>query len=120
MPTFTIANNADFTRKIELSPEDERHLLRVMRAKPSEIFQVTNGKGKIANVKIVTTNPPAFEVIGIMDGEPLLPLTTYLPLIEQTRLEWAVEKLSELNVEKIHLMATARNPCRIPSCRKNS
>lgn len=112
MPTFTVANDASFSRQILLDPEDERHLLRVLRTRPGEVLQVINGSGQIARVKIASLNPLRFELMDVRDGEKPLPLAMHLPLIDQDRLEWAAEKLTELNVAEIRLVATARTQTR--------
>lgn len=108
MPVFPVDNDASFSRQIELAPEDERHLLRVLRARVGETSDVTNGIGQIARVKIASLEPLRLEVLSVHDGENPAPLTLHLPLIDQERMEWVVEKLTELNILEIRWIAPTR------------
>lgn len=108
MPTFTVTNDSEFSRPITLAPEDERHLTRVLRPRVGESLQLTNGQGRLAQARIDSLQPLVITVLSVADGAPALPITFLLPLIDQTRLEWAVEKLTELNIATIQLITTRR------------
>lgn len=112
MPTFIIKNNPSFSNPLQLDPEDERHIGLVLRAQIGEIIQLTNNHGGLAQARITHLKPLSFEVLQKVEQEPPRLLTLNLPLIAQDRLEWAVEKLTELNVKKIQLVTTARTQSR--------
>jgi 16S rRNA (uracil1498-N3)-methyltransferase len=109
MPTFIVASNDAFDAPFELAPEDERHLLRVMRASIGDEFRVTNLRGKIARVQITATKPLNFKMLDVITAAKPAPITVCLALIDQKHLEWAIEKLTELNVERVKLIACARS-----------
>lgn len=106
MPTFIVDNDADFTRPICLSEEDEHHLVRVLRVKAGECIRATNNHGRVVELKITTLTPLAFDVISVRTAEAPTSITVCLPLIEQDRMEWAIEKLTELNIAKVQLITT--------------
>lgn len=108
MPTFTVTNDSEFSRPIHLTPEDERHLTRVLRPRVGESLRLTNGQGRLAQARIDSLQPLVITVLSVTNGAPALPITFLLPLIDQTRLEWAAEKLTELNIATIQLITTQR------------
>lgn len=108
MPTFIAANTQGFTDPICLAKEDEHHLLRVLRIKVGETFQITNNQGQIATLKVTATRPFEFVIASVRDAEPPSLITVCVPLIEQDRLEWAIEKLTELNIHSVCLITTER------------
>ena len=106
MPTFIIKNNPQLKDPIALTLKDLHHLKKVLRAKAGEIFFVTDNEGTIGKVKVLNTNPFEFNLIEKQKGAKPFSITVYLPLIDQDRLEWAVEKLTELNIESVQLTLT--------------
>jgi len=108
MPTFIIQSRADFSDPILLSHEDEHHLTRVLRVRTGETIFLTNNQGLLAKTTITKTDPLQMQVIEIFSGEPTIPATLCVPIIEKKRLEWTLEKLGELNVKTVQLMITAR------------
>jgi len=92
-------------KSLNLSMEETRHLWKVLRKRSGDRIEVTDGRGT--------------RIIGIIEGEqnrqvkleileiekiPFPPhnqLEIGLSIIRPNRLDWAVEKLTELGVEKI-------------------
>lgn len=108
MPTFFAKFPQNTNQNIELSPEDERHLIKVLRVRAGEIISLTDNRGTLARAEIISTQPLELKLLDTKPGEKPASITVYLPLIEQDRLEMAVEKLTELNMEAIQLLITAR------------
>lgn len=106
MPTFIVANNPGFKNPITLSSKDEHHLIRVMRTKVGESVTLTDNHGNIATAKLISEIPPKFTISEIKKAEAPSPFTLCLPLIKPERLEWAIEKLCELNIEAVQLIIT--------------
>jgi len=86
------------------------HLARVLRAKPGMEFDIAAGnrlrKGRVSSVR---DDRVEFEL-----GEELAPaaqseITVVLSVIKFDRLEWAVEKLTELGVRSIVPLVAARS-----------
>ncbi len=108
MPIFIVDNNRGLMAPITLSKEDEHHLVRVMRVQIGEKILVTDNFGTRGDVEIETVKPLTL-VLKIKNQMPRpKPIALALPLIDTERLEWAVEKLTELNCAKIILTATER------------
>lgn len=120
MPLFIVKNNPGFLKPLVLEKEDEHHLVRVMRAKAGQTLTITDNHGSLAMVQISfdvhcrgkKSFAPTFQIISQAVCPPPHPLTVCLPLIDQTRLEWAVEKLCELNVQTVQLISTERTQVR--------
>ncbi|MBU1916701.1 16S rRNA (uracil(1498)-N(3))-methyltransferase [bacterium] len=112
MPIFIVKNNPQLVSPIHLTKEDEHHLRRVMRAKVGDEIFITNNGGVKATARLTKLNPLKIEITEKSIQPPPIPLTVCLPLIEQKRLEWAIEKLTEMNIAAVQLMTTQRTQTR--------
>lgn len=108
MPTFIVKNNPGLKNPIILEKADLHHLLHAMRAKTGDVFSVTDNLGQMAEVKIKKTNPFECEMIQTKMQEPPCPVTLCLALFQMNRLEWAVQKLCELNIKAIRFIVSER------------
>ena len=84
---------------------DARHLLRVLRVKPSDAVTVSDGKGKWysgvlnadasinATSEVFTTDAPSWQ------------LTVAFSLVKGDRPEWTVQKLTEIGIDEIVVLA---------------
>jgi 16S rRNA (uracil1498-N3)-methyltransferase len=79
-----------------------QHLARVLRAGPGQVFDVVAG-GHLHRAEIVSVTDS--EVIFLLHEEmladPALPLHLLLAVFKFDRYEWAIEKATELGVERI-------------------
>ncbi len=94
----------------ELRGEEARHLSRVLRAEPGQRYEITDGRtAHLAEVVEARGERVLFRVLEAVP-EPGIPLhvTLCLALIKFDRLEWAIEKATELGVERILPVETAR------------
>ena len=83
------------------------HLIRVLRAQPGMAADVIAG-GRVfhAEVAAIESRPDEksevrFNLISEMNAEPALPITLVMSVYKFDRMEWAIEKLSELGVASI-------------------
>lgn len=107
MPTFVCQNNPGLKDHLSFSKDDQHHLLNVLRYKKQDCFFVTDNQGLIASVQIESTKPFQVKILKTKKAQkPFLNMA--LPLIEKKRLEWAIEKLTELNVASLQLITTER------------
>lgn len=113
MPLFIADNNPGFKKPVALSCAEAHHLVTVCRAKPGDTVKLTDNQGTLAWARIKTITPLTFEVIKTEPGESPSPITVHLPLIAKTKLESAVEKLTELNIQTVQLTITHR--CQLKS-----
>jgi 16S rRNA (uracil1498-N3)-methyltransferase len=78
------------------------HLLRVLRAQPGMEFDVVAG-GRVWHSVIagITGDAVRFNLVAEIEAEPALPLTLLLSVYKFDRMEWAIEKATELGAERI-------------------
>ena len=103
-----------------LTGEQASHLIRVLRAQTGMEFDIVAGDrvwhGVIAGI---SGDAVRFNLVAEVKAEPALPLTMLLSIFKFDRMEWAIEKATELGVERIlpivarrsekHLAQSAQN-----------
>ena len=78
------------------------HLTRVLRVQPgSEADVVAGGRVFHAEVAAVSPTEVRFNLIAEVQSDPALPLTLMLAVFKFDRMEWAIEKATELGVAAI-------------------
>ena len=93
------------TNPIELR-NDEFHHLRVMRVRVGEEIELIDGRGTLAIARLeeVLKNSAYLTIIHQeTHPHPTSSIIIVLPLIRLERLEWAIEKGTELNAESFYL-----------------
>jgi 16S rRNA (uracil1498-N3)-methyltransferase len=99
----------------ELSPDDRGHLERALRLRPGEEVTVSDGAGHWRLCRFGDALEPIGEIS--LDERPEPPVTVAVALTKGDRLDWAVQKLTELGVDVIVPLATARSVVRWDSDR---
>ena len=103
-----------------LTGEQASHLIRVLRAQAGMEYDIVAGdrvwRGIIAGI---TGDAVRFNLIAEVEADPALPITLLLSIFKFDRLEWAIEKATELGVARIapviarrsekHLAQSAQN-----------
>jgi 16S rRNA (uracil1498-N3)-methyltransferase len=96
-----IADTSTDTTASLLGPQAE-HLARVLRAQPgAEADIVANGRVYHAAIASVSIEEVRFTLIEEIAAEPALPVTLLLAVFKFDRMEWAIEKATELGVATI-------------------
>ncbi len=112
MPVFPLEKNYDKGEFFSLSASDTQHLKKVLRVKLGEKFQVLLPNGQLA-LACLKENTPANQPKKIQGcileylekrNPTMLPLHIAIGLIRWQRLEWLVEKLTELGVASLSLI----------------
>jgi len=95
----------------EIAGENAQHLTRVLRVEKGQTFEISdNNRVWLATIESARRDLVRFEVTSELDpGPPAPPVTLYLALIKFDRLEWAVEKATELGVTRIVPVAATRS-----------
>ena len=95
-----------------LSEASSRHCVQVLRMQSAEQLQITNGKGLLATARITIAHKKhcQVEIIHTKVEQPSSNQVTIAvaPTKNINRIEWALEKLTEVGVHKIVLMETQR------------
>ncbi len=85
-----------------LTGERARHLARVLRAQVGARYEIAgNGRVWLGVAVSVSDERVAFALEEEIEAEAGLPLTMLLAVWKFDRMEWAIEKLTELGVERI-------------------
>jgi 16S rRNA (uracil1498-N3)-methyltransferase len=85
-----------------LTGEQAGHLARVLRAEPGQVFDVVAaGFLHRAEVTAVTPDRVDFVLLEELESDAALPLHLLLAVFKFDRLEWAMEKATELGVARI-------------------
>ncbi len=92
---------------VTLSPEDERHLLRVLRIRVDERITVSDGQGDAFICRVEKINPLLLRV------EQALPpkmsrrkVSVYLSLAKGDKLSFMIQKCTELGADAVLLLPT--------------
>jgi 16S rRNA (uracil1498-N3)-methyltransferase len=95
----------------ELRGEDARHLTRVLRVQPGQQFEISdNSAVYLAEVTEARGESVRFRVLEPLAAPPPpLRLALFASLIKFDRFEWLIEKATELGVESIRPIESARS-----------
>lgn len=111
MPVFPVRQAPDAEGRFEIAPEDLRHLSRVLRLKPGDRFEVSLPDGGRAEACLEGEGRRRVgRILQRLASQPetRLPLWIGLGLIRFSRLEWLVEKATELGVERLSPLLLSR------------
>ncbi len=104
-PTFYAPQLQESTKQLMLDETASRHAVQVLRMQEGETLQLTNGKGWLAEAKITQAHKKETEVTIVSQTYvPLLApaITIAVSLLKNVaRLEWLLEKVTEIGVAEI-------------------
>jgi 16S rRNA (uracil1498-N3)-methyltransferase len=93
-----------------LDDDDEHHLRRVLRVRPTDVITVSDGRGAWAEARL---GPDTLTLASAINHEPPPPVAAVLSAIPKgDRLEWMVQKLTELGATRIGFLDCARSVVR--------
>lgn len=96
-----IADRVEGDRAYLLGP-NAAHLFRVLRVKTGQVFDVVaDGVPRWGEVIAASHDQVEFQLGAIIESEALPQITIYLSIFKFDRLEWALEKLTELGVSRV-------------------
>ena len=103
-----------------LSGEEAHHLLHVLRAKLGDSVELIDGKGGAWRGKVaeIRTAPLAVTINQLTElprnEDATLRLTLIQSLCKTDKLEWILEKTTELGISEIRLLAADRSVLKLP------
>jgi 16S rRNA (uracil1498-N3)-methyltransferase len=99
-----------------LTGEHARHLIRVLRARMGQEFDIVTGsavrRGKIVNISDARID---FELGEELPAAPTASVTLLLSIFKFDRMEWAIEKCTELGVARIIPTIASRTDAHLTS-----
>lgn len=103
----------DDLEALTLSEDDTHHLGRVLRLRPGETVVAADGRGGWRTCR-TTASDGLLEADGPLrhDGPPAAPVTVGFVPVKGERPEWVVQKLTELGVDRIVVLRSARQVVR--------
>lgn len=112
LPFFYEPELSESCSLIQLSPDTFKHAIQVLRLKEGNAIHLTNGKGLLSRAVILNSNKKQAtvkieSVQFFNNNNPSV--TIAISLLKNTnRLEWFLEKVTELGVTEIILLLCAR------------
>jgi 16S rRNA (uracil1498-N3)-methyltransferase len=92
-----------------LTGAQAEHMARVLRAQPgTEADVVAGGRVFHAQLVAISSSEARFNLIAELEADPALPVTLLLSIYKFDRMEWALEKATELGVAAIAPMIARR------------
>ncbi len=90
----------------QLSPDESRHCVRVLRMSVGDELWVTSGDGTLCRARLVTPDPDSCEVeiverLTNYQPRPFRLHIAVAPTKNNARLEWFVEKAVEIGIDRI-------------------
>ncbi|WP_298881372.1 16S rRNA (uracil(1498)-N(3))-methyltransferase [uncultured Polaribacter sp.] len=106
------------TTKITFNKIESKHIVRVLRKKENDILKITNGKGFLFDVKIIVPSDKKCAAEVIASKEKPKPWNYYLhiaiaPTKLNDRLEWFLEKATEIGIDEITPIICANSERRV-------
>jgi 16S rRNA (uracil1498-N3)-methyltransferase len=103
-----------------LTGQQAAHLIRVLRAQSGMEFDIVAGdRVWHAVIAALSGDTVRFNLLAEVEADPALPITLLLSIFKFDRMEWTIEKATELGVERIipivarrsekHLVQAAQN-----------
>ncbi len=104
----------DDLEAVALAPADVHHLGRVLRLRLGESVGVSDGAGRWRPCVVAAAGEVCLEPVGpvVTEPAPHPPITIGFSLVKGDRPELVVQKLTELGVDRILLLAAARSVVR--------
>lgn len=112
LPYFYEENLTTKSAERTLCEATARHVVQVLRMKPGELLQLTNGSGLLCTAEIISADKK-LAIVKILKEETFSPAKQIIclaisPTKNSSRIEWLLEKVTEIGIQKIVLMQCAR------------
>ena len=110
-----IADNVSGNRA-SLFGDHARHLSQVLRAQIGQEFELSvNGSVHLGRIAAISSDRVEFEVGAPVPASAPLPISVAISIFKFDRMEWAIEKCTELGVARIVPLISARTEAHLAS-----
>jgi 16S rRNA (uracil1498-N3)-methyltransferase len=97
---------------LTLDAEEARHITKVLRKRPGDEIEITDGKGNLAIAKIIQIDPKSCRIevskIEFFEKNGARLHIAVSPTKNPERMEWLLEKAVEVGVDEFHFPITSR------------
>lgn len=104
-PRFFFENAGGSKDQLTLDEETSKHVVQVLRMKPGDLLQLTDGKGILITAEIVNDHKKRCEVkvhTSAANDLPVRKLCIALSILKSaSRFEWFLEKATEIGINEI-------------------
>ena len=99
--------------KVELCADESQHLSKVLRLKPGDSVRLMDGKGGVFEGEISISDARKSQIVQIrlIENQPGRPWKLHIaisPPKMMDRLEWFIEKATEIGIDEISFLKTTR------------
>ncbi len=105
MPRFFIDKNDIHGDALTISGEDAKHIIKVLRMREGENITLCDGDGYDYDAKIISTDKAALDVKILSkeknNTEPEIEITLFQGLPKSGKMEYIIQKCTELGINKI-------------------
>lgn len=99
--------------QVTISGDDAHHMVRVMRSKPGDTVVICDNSGKEFTVRLVEVGGGTVRghIVSVQkaESEPLLRITLAQSLLKGDKLEWVVQKGTEMGVHAFYPFRSKRS-----------
>ena len=108
---FVKGNVSETTHSLVFSKEQVHQLKKVMRVRAGEQFEVVDDASQLAIVEVTELDPFEVKVVELLEQKVELPVsvTIAVGLSKGDKLDWIVQKATELGVSEIIPLSMTRN-----------
>lgn len=92
--------------EVHLSETEHHHLAHVMRCEVGDEVELVNGKGSLATARTLALGKRSttLKILSVAHHPPFSPaIALAIPLMRPSKLEWVIEKATELGADTFHL-----------------
>ncbi|MCS7101773.1 MAG: 16S rRNA (uracil(1498)-N(3))-methyltransferase [Burkholderiaceae bacterium] len=118
VPRFYVAADLTVGGEIPLPANVAHHARNVLRLRAGDPLVLFNGGGGEFHARLTGAGGAAIEAFDPVERESPLAVTLIQALIAQDRLDWVIEKATELGVAQIVVVAAARSVVRLDERRR--
>lgn len=108
MRRFLVGGGLQVGAHITLSPEESKHAVKSLRLVEGSTIALMDGRGLEAEGLLRSANMAAavVEVVSVKEAEAALPIEIIQATLKGPKMDWLIEKLTEIGVAEIRIAST--------------
>jgi 16S rRNA (uracil1498-N3)-methyltransferase len=110
--TYFLVDESDVNgNSVKFSADESRHILKVCRLQNGDVILATDGAGKLLKVTIESTSKSRVTgkvVASQIEERPRKSCHLAIPIAASQKMDWVIEKCTEIGIDKFHFFACER------------